>query len=168
LGGTLTISSEPGKGMTNVMRIPLTMAIMDGMEVSVGDSIFTIPINNVRQSFKVSNDEILHDSVNGEMIQVMHNYYPIIRARDLLHLPKGTDNIEDGILLWLESGDHSYCLLVDELLGEQQIVVKPLPPYVNNFDIKNYGIAGCSIMGDGSISIILDAGSLYTAAHSVN
>jgi two-component system chemotaxis sensor kinase CheA len=144
------------------------MAIMDGMEVSVGDSIFTIPINNVRQSFKVAREEVLHDSVNGEMIQVMQNYYPIIRARDLLHLPKGKDNVEDGILLWLESGDRSYCLLVDELLGEQQIVVKPLPPYVNNFDIKNYGIAGCSIMGDGSISIILDAGSLYTAAHGTN
>ena len=54
---------------------------------------------------------------------------------------------------------------VDELLGEQQIVVKPLPSYVNNMDIKNYGIAGCSILGDGNISIILDAGSLYAAAH---
>jgi two-component system chemotaxis sensor kinase CheA len=168
LGGSISQASEPGQGMTTTLRIPLTMAIMDGMEVSVGGSIFTIPINNVRQSFKVSREEVLHDSVNGEMIQVMHNYYPIIRARDLLHLPEGKENVEDGILLWLESGDRSYCLLVDELLGEQQIVVKPLPPYVNNFDIKNYGIAGCSIMGDGSISIILDAGSLYTAAHGMN
>ena len=65
--------------------------------------------------------------------------------------------------MWLESGDCSYCLFVDELLGEQQIVVKPLPAYVNNFDIKNYGITGCSILGDGNISIILDAGDLYKA-----
>ena len=72
--------------------------------------------------------------------------------------------MEDGILMWLESGDCSYGLFVDELLGEQQIVVKPFPTYVNNFDIKNYGITGCSILGDGNISIILDAGGLYTAA----
>ncbi len=69
--------------------------------------------------------------------------------------------------MWLESGDCSYCLFVDELLGEQQIVVKPLPAYVNNFDIKNYGITGCSILGDGNISIILDAGGLYAAARNV-
>ena len=164
LGGTVTISSELGKGMTTTMKIPLTMSIMDGMEVSVGKTIFTIPIQHVRQSFKVSSQDILHDSVNGEIIKLMNNYYPIIRAKNLYSLPDGVDNIEDGILMWLESGDTSYCLLVDELLGEQQIVVKPLPPYVNNFDIKNYGIMGCSILGDGSISVILDAGNLFAAA----
>ena len=165
LGGSVSISSEAGRGMTTTMRIPLTMAIMDGMEVSVGDSIFTIPINNIRQSLKVSASDILHDSVNGEMIKIMNNYYPIIRARDLYHLPGGFENIEDGILMWLESGNCSYALFVDKLLGEQQIVVKPLPSYVNNFDIKNYGISGCSILGDGNISIILDVGNLYTSAN---
>ena len=167
LGGTVTITSEQGKGMTTTMRIPLTMAIMDGMEVSVGDSIFTIPINNIRSSLKITEQDILHDSVNGEMVKIMDGYYPIIRARDFYSLPGGVDNIGDGILMWLESGDCSYGLFVDELLGEQQIVVKPLPSYVNNMDIKNYGIAGCSILGDGNISIILDAGSLYAAAHGV-
>ena len=165
LGGTVTITSEQGKGMTTTMRIPLTMAIMDGMEVSVGDSIFTIPINNIRSSLKITEQDILHDSVNGEMVKIMDGYYPIIRARDFYSLPGGVDNIGEGILMWLESGDCSYGLFVDELLGEQQIVVKPLPSYVNNMDIKNYGIAGCSILGDGNISIILDAGSLYAAAH---
>jgi two-component system chemotaxis sensor kinase CheA len=154
-----------GRGMTTTMRIPLTMAIMDGMEVSVGESIFTIPINNIRQSLKVSNSDILHDSVNGEMIKIMDNYYPIIRARDHYNLPGGVENIEDGILMWLESGNCSYALLVDKLLGEQQIVVKPLPSYVNNFDIKTYGISGCSILGDGNISIILDVGNLYASAN---
>lgn len=66
--------------------------------------------------------------------------------------------------MWLESGDSSYCLFVDELLGEQQIVVKPLPAYVNNFNVKSYGISGCSILGDGNISIILDVGNLHAAA----
>lgn len=166
LGGTVSITSEPGQGMTTTMRIPLTMAIMDGMEVSVGNSIFTIPINNVRSSLKVSESDILHDSVNGEMIKVMDSYYPVIRAKELYCLPEGLDTIDDGILMWLESGDCSFCLFVDELLGEQQIVVKPLPAYVNNFDIKRYGITGCSILGDGSISIILDAGGLFAAVHN--
>ena len=167
LGGNVTITSEQGQGMITTMRIPLTMSIMDGMEVSVGDSIFTIPINNICSSMKMTSKDILHDSVNGEMVKVMDNYYPVIRARDFYNLPGGAEEIEDGILLWLESGDCSYCLFVDELLGEQQIVVKPFPTYVNNFDIKNYGITGCSILGDGNISIILDAGGLYAAAHGV-
>ena len=166
LGGNVTITSELGKGMTTTIRIPLTMAIMDGMEVSVGDSIFTIPINNIRQSFKVSKSDILRDSVDGEMIKLTDRYYPVIRAKGFYRLPSGTDVIDEGILLWLESGDLSYCLFVDELLGEQQIVVKPLPSYINNFNVKNYGIMGCSILGDGNISIILDAGNLYTAAQS--
>ncbi|MBS5150575.1 MAG: chemotaxis protein CheW, partial [Butyricicoccus pullicaecorum] len=75
---------------------------------------------------------------------------------------------EDGILVWVDSGELSYCLFVDELLGEQQVVVKPLPSYLNNFNIKNSGITGCTIMGDGNISIILDVGNLYTAAHNGN
>ncbi len=167
LGGSVSITSEQGRGMTTIMRIPLTMAIMDGMEVSVGHSIFTIPINNIRSSIKLTEADILHDSVNGEMVKMLDGYYPVIRARDFYNLPGGAEKIEDGILMWLESGDCSYCLFVDELLGEQQIVVKPLPAYVNNFDIKNYGITGCSILGDGNISIILDAGGLYAAARNL-
>ena len=163
LGGSVSITSEQGKGMTTIMRIPLTMAIMDGMEVSVGDSIFTIPINNIRSSIKTTEEAILHDSVNGEMVKMLDGYYPVIRARDFYNLPGGAEKIDDGVLMWLESGDCSYCLFVDELLGEQQIVVKPLPAYVNNFDIKSCGITGCSILGDGNISIILDAGDLYKA-----
>lgn len=166
LGGSVTLTSELGKGMTTTMKIPLTMAIMDGMEVSVGKTIFTIPIHNIRQSFKVSAEDVLHDTVNGEIIKVMDNFYPIIRAKNLYSLPYGVDNVEDGILLWLEAGDTSYCLLVDELIGEQQVVVKPLPTYVTNFDIKNRGIIGCSILGDGSISVILDAGNLSNTAFS--
>ena len=81
-------------------------------------------------------------------------------------MDQGFDNIEDGILMWVEAGDRSYCLFVDELLGEQQIVVKPLPNYVNDFGVKNYGITGCSILGDGSISIILDVVNVYAATHS--
>jgi two-component system chemotaxis sensor kinase CheA len=167
LGGTVSISSEPGLGMTTVMRIPLTMAIMDGMEVAVGKSLFTIPINNIRQSFKVSQSEIIRDDNNREIIKCMDEFYPVIRVKDMYHLSDGFDDVEEGILMWLESGDYSYCLLVDELLGEQQVVVKQLPGYVNSYNVKDYGINGCTLLGDGSISIILDVASLYSATQNM-
>ncbi len=167
VGGTVTITSEEGHGMTTTLQIPLTMAIMDGMEVSVGDSIFTIPINNIRQSFKVSAGDIIYDSTNREVISCLNNFYPIIRAKELYQLQKGHDNIEDGILLWLESGECSYCLFVDDLLGEQQVVVKQLPSYVNSYNIKRYGINGCTLLGDGSISIILDVANLYASTQEL-
>ena len=167
VGGTVSISSEWGKGMTTTLKIPLTMAIMDGMEVSVGESLFTIPINNIRSSARVTENEIIHDPARGEMMKFQDNFYPIIRAKELFSLEDGHDNIEDGILVWLEAGERSYCLFVDELLGQQQIVVKPLPSYVNSFDIKSCGITGCSIMGDGSISIILDVANLYNAGQGM-
>ncbi len=167
LGGTVSISSELGKGMTTTIRIPLTMAIMDAMEVSVGGSIFTIPINNILSTIKVSSSEVIHDSSSGEIIKCQGSFYPIVRAKELYQLQDGCTNIEDGVLIWLEAGDRSYCLFVDELLGQQQVVVKQLPAYVNSFNVKNYGINGCTLRSDGSISIILDVASLYTAARGM-
>ena len=165
VGGTVSLSSEFGKGMTTTLKIPLTMAIMDGMEVSVGGSLFTIPINSILSSIKVTSDQIVYDPAQGEMMKIRDNYYPVIRAKDIFQMPHGRDNVEEGIMIWVEAGERSYCLFVDELLGEQQIVVKPLPSYVNSFNVKSYGITGCSILGDGSISIILDMANLYNAAH---
>ncbi|MGI5962420.1 MAG: chemotaxis protein CheA [Lawsonibacter sp.] len=165
VGGTVSISSEPGKGMTTTLKIPLTMAIMDGMEVSVGNSIFTIPIHNIRQSFKIGASDLVRDAAGGELFKCLGSFYPVVRMRDLYHIESGHTQIEDGILIWLESGELSYCLFVDELLGEQQVVVKPLPSYLNNFNIKSRGIAGCTILGDGNISIILDVGTLYAPTH---
>lgn len=161
VGGTVSISSEPGQGMTTTLKIPLTMAIMDGMEVSVGRSIFTIPIHNIRQSFKVSEGDLIHDASGGELFKCMGSYYPVVRMRDRYRIEGGCTEIGDGILIWLESGELSYCLFVDELLGEQQVVVKPLPSYLNRFSVKQSGIAGCTILGDGNISIILDVSNLY-------
>ncbi len=163
VGGSISMSSERGKGTTIALKIPLTMAIMDGMEVSVGGSIFTIPINNIRQSFKVTAQDLIYDPNRDEMIKCMDQFYPIIRLKNFYHLEKGFEDIGDGILIWVGDDETSYCLFVDELIGEHQIVVKPLPAYVNAFNIKNYGITGCTILGDGSISIILDVANLYSS-----
>jgi len=165
LGGTITITSDWGEGSCTTLKIPLTLAIVEGMETAVGASIFTIPINNIRQCFRVSNDEIIHDVSGREIVKRMDEFYPIIRIHDLYSIDTEVKNIEDGILIWVESGDRSYCLFVDELIGEQQVVVKPLPTFLNNYNIKNSGIAGCTILGDGNISIILDILNVYTLAH---
>lgn len=166
VGGTVTITSELGKGMCTTLKIPLTMAIVDGMEIAVGKSVFTIPIANIRQSFKVKNEDVIYDTDGNEIIKCMDQFYPIIRIHSLYNIETEITSIEDGILIWVEAGDKSYCLFVDELLGEQQVVVKPLPVYLNSFNIKNYGICGCTILGDGNISIILDVLTLYAAAHN--
>ena len=163
VGGTVSITSEPGQGMTTTLKIPLTMAIMDGMEVSVGSSIFTIPIHNIRHSFRVRESDLIHDASGGELFKCMGNFYPVIRMNERYQIPDGCTDIRDGILIWLEAGELSYCLFVDELLGEQQVVFKPLPSYLNRFNIKQSGISGCTILGDGNISIILDVANLFAA-----
>ena len=164
VGGTVLLSSEEGEGSCVTLKIPLTLAIMDGMEVSVGDSIFTIPTSNIHQAFKVTREKIIHDADGKEMIECMGNYYPIVRLHQLYDIETKSDDIESGILVWVESSDKSYCLFLDELLGEQQVVVKPLPAYLDNFDIKHSGITGCTIMGDGNISLILDISALFDVA----
>lgn len=166
VGGTVSISSEFGQGSCVTLKIPLTLAIVDGMEMAVGKSIFTIPIANIRQSFKVTAENVIYDTDGGEIIERMGIFYPIIRLHKLYNIQTETTNIEDGILVWVESGDKSYCLFLDELMGEQQVVVKPLPLFLNNFNIKHSGITGCTILGDGNISIILDIMTLYDVAHN--
>ncbi len=164
VGGTITISSELGVGTTMTLKIPLTMAIMDGMKVTVGSSIFTIPIANIRQSFKITADQIIRDESGNEMVDCLGSFYPIIRLHEFFNLETEVTSAEEGILMWVEATDRSYCLFVDNLIGEQQVVVKPLPTFLSSFNLKNSGIAGCTILGDGNISIILDIISLYTAA----
>ena len=163
IGGTVTITSELGKGMCTTMKIPLTMAILDGMEVSVGKSIFTIPISNIRQSFKITPEEIIYDAQGQEIVKRMDEFYPIIRVHRIYNIETEITNLEDGILVWVGEGDKSYCLFVDELIGEQQVVLKPLPSYLNAYNIKQSGIGVCTILGDGNISIILDITTLHHA-----
>ncbi|MCL1809357.1 MAG: chemotaxis protein CheA [Clostridiales bacterium] len=166
VGGVVSMTSEIGKGTTTTLNIPLTLAIVDGMEIVVGDSIFTIPLHNIRSSFKVASQDIIYDSAGGEMICRMESFYPVVRLHEFYGLETDVTSVEDGIVIWIEAGDKSYCLFVDRLLGEQQVVVKPLPNYLYAFNIKKLGIAGCTILGDGNISIILDIPSLYEAAVS--
>ena len=167
VGGIVSITSELGKGSCTTLKIPLTLAIADGMEISVGKSIFTIPISNIRQSFKATEEDIILDPSGHEMVRCMDEFYPVVRIGELYNIPDSCTKINDGILMWVEASDKSYCLFVDKLIGEHQVVVKPLPPYLQQFHIKDSGISGCSILGDGNITIILDVAHVYAAAQGI-
>ncbi len=165
VGGTLSIDSDLGKGTTMTMKIPLTLSIVDGMKVAVGDTTFTIPIANIRSSFKVDNAEIIRDENGNEMIDRDGEFYPIVKLNEFYCIRgQHDDDMRDGIMVWVEASDKSCCLYADELIGEQQVVVKPLPQFVSIFDLKSRGISGCTILGDGTISIILDVLGVYNAA----
>jgi two-component system chemotaxis sensor kinase CheA len=156
IGGTMTIESIKGTGTDVLFKIPLTLAIIAGMGVNVGDNIYNIPIPNIRESFKATSKQLLTDPDKNEMIMVRGTCYPVIRLHDIFQTKSLYTNIEDGILLLVDSGDRMACIFADELIGKQQIVVKSLPSYLNRYAAKGSGVAGCTIMGNGNISLILD------------
>lgn len=156
IGGTVTIESVKGQGSTIFFKIPLTLAIISSMEIRVGANIYAIPIVNIRESFKAGADRIIKDPDGNEMIMIRGACYPIVRLHEIFHLDDTCTKIEDGILLLVDSGDRLACILADDLIGKHQVVVKPLPLFLNRFSVKESGIAGGTILGDGSISLILD------------
>ncbi len=161
VGGTLSIDSKPGQGTVFTIKIPLTLAIADGMEIAVGDSIYTLPITSIRQSLKIYDDQqIIYDTDGTEMVMLYGECFPLIRLHELFHIDTPITDLHDGIVVQIESADKVACLFADELLGEQQVVVKPFPSFLNKYEIKRLGLSGCTILGDGSISLILDANSL--------
>ncbi len=155
-GGEVILDCVPGQGASVSIKIPLTLAIVNGMKVLVGDSIFTIPINNIKQSMKVDHTNIIEDNEKNEGILIRDVCYPIIRLHRLYGIDTPVQEIKDGIILLVESSESSYCIFADALIGEQQVVIKPLPSYLNQYNVKEKGISGCAILGDGSISLILD------------
>lgn len=164
VGGTVYISSEIGEGTTTQFKIPLTLAIIDGMELTVGNYQFTLPISNIRQSFKATKDDIVHDAARGEMVKREDEFITLVRLNKLYKIDGAIEDIEEGIVMWVEFGGRSYCLMVDELIGQHQVVVKPLPLYFGGYNLRDFGIAGCTILGDGNISIILDAPNIFNFA----
>ena len=161
VGGTISIDSKAGQGTTFTLKIPLTLAIMDGMELAVGGSVFTMPITSIKQSFKFSRDQqLVRDTDGSEMIMLRGECFPLIRLHEIFQIPTEVTELSEGIVMQIENGDQIACIFADELLGEQQVVVKPFPAFLNQYSIKQLGLSGCSILGDGSISLILDANSL--------
>lgn len=154
--GSVTVDSVYGEGTTITIKIPLTIAIMDGMLVRVGESIFTIPVTSIKQSIIVKHDEVFKDLDNKEMLTIRGECFSILRLHELYRLETKVTEIEDGIVIMVEEDGKSVCLFADELLGEQQVVIKALPEYIN----KVKGTSGCTLLGTGSISLILDVAQL--------
>lgn len=156
IGGSISIESTQGMGTTISIKIPLTLAIIDGMEIGVGRSKYTIPTTSIRESFKVDEKEVICDSDGNEIIMIRGNAYQVKRIHRIFHKKTEVQSISDGIMIMVEGDSKTACLFADELLGEQQVVVKALPKYIKKVD----GIAGCTILGDGSISLILDINAM--------
>lgn len=158
--GTIIVDSKKGVGTNFIIKIPLTLAIIDGMEITVGGLVFTVPISTIRESFKIEPDQILRDTGGNEMIMIRGVCYPILRMHEKFGIETEVTDLQDGILLLVETDNKSVCIFADKLIGEQQVVVKPFPKYLSRYDIKGEGLSGCTIMGDGSISLIIDTNTL--------
>lgn len=159
IGGTISVDSAEGAGTTITLKIPLTLAIIDGMTIRVGSSRYTIPTVSIVESFRPREADIIRDPDDREMIMVRGQCYPILRLHERYGVKPDTTLFSEGILIMVEHDGRSFCLFADELLGQQQVVVKALPDYIKR--MRNIqGLAGCTLLGDGSISLILDPGAL--------
>ncbi len=162
MGGSLNVDSTPHKGMAVQMRIPLTLAIIAGMQVGVGERVFIVPLLSIQKSFKPKSGEVFSDPDGHEMILVRGKCYPVVRLYELFNIESARTQLEDGILVLIDADEQSCCLFVDELIGEQQTVIKPLPLYISRYRTWTKGIAGCTILGDGGVSLIVDINGLYS------
>ena len=155
LGGQVTVDSVYGQGSTTIIKIPLTLAIIEGMSVGVGKSCFSIPISYINRSFRPDAGQIFRDPDGTEMIMVEGKCAPVVRLNQVYGIDNAIEDETNGIILILEAGEQKYAVVADKLLGVQEIVVKPVPKYIQKV-MKTTGISGCTLLGDGSISLILD------------
>ena len=162
LGGQVLVDSIPGQGSTTTLKIPLTLAIIEGMSMKVGKATYTIPITSVRQSFRPDPKDVFYDPDGTEMIMVRGQCYPIVRLGKVYGVDDCETELDKGILILVESDKRMMGIFADRLLGVSEIVVKPVPKYLAKVS-QTKGITGCTLLGDGSISLILDAVSLNRA-----
>ncbi|MHB8129297.1 MAG: chemotaxis protein CheW [Mobilitalea sp.] len=160
VGGSLSVDSVIDKGTVITLKIPLTLAIIDGMNIKVGKSRYTIPTISIKEFFRTKEGDIFSDPDGNEMIMVRGQCYLIRRLHELYKVKTNITSFTDGIIIMVEQEDNTVCVFADELLGQQQVVVKALPQYIQNFK-KIKGLAGCTLLGDGSISLILDVARMF-------
>ncbi len=156
IGGALEIESTPGFGSTMSLKIPLTLAIIDGIVMEIGSSSFVMETGAIQEFVRVREDMMIHEPNGDEYIMIRGECYPVLRLGRWYGLHDYQESVENGVMLILEVDGNKVCLLVDKLIGEQEIVVKPIPSYIK----KVKGLSGCTQLGDGSIALILDAGGL--------
>jgi two-component system chemotaxis sensor kinase CheA len=153
------MKSKPGEGTTVMLRIPLTMSIIDGMMVRVGKSFFIVPILSIRESICPAADSITITPDSNELVRIRERLYPVIRLHTAYDLNPDNYDLDKGILIVVEAQGRNVCLFVDEIVGQQQTVIKGLSDFiVKTGNVK--GVSGCTILGDGSVCLILDTHAL--------
>lgn len=158
LGGRVDVDSTQGQGSEITIRLPLTLAIVEGMLVRVGTSVYTIPLLAIRESISADPNDVTRLADRQEMVNVRGRLLPILRIEELHEIPDAERDLEKGILVVVEEHGSSFAIFVDELIGQRQTVIKALPTYLG----KLRGVSGCSILSDGNISLILDVKALQS------
>lgn len=156
LNGTVEIDSAEGYGMKVSIRLPLTLAIMDGMSVGVGEEVYILPLSSVVESFQVKSDAVSTVGQGAHLVKVRDEYMPVIELEKVFQVPRFDFDKSSDIMVVIEADGCRVALLVDELLGQQQVVVKNLES--NYRKVPN--ISGATILGDGKVALILDTGAL--------
>ena len=156
LNGTVEIDSSEGFGMKVSVRLPLTLAIMDGMSVGVGNEVYILPLSSVVESFQVKADAVSTVGQGAQLVKVRDEYMPVIELEKVFQVPRFDSEKTSDIMVVIEADGSRVVLLVDELLGQQQVVVKNLES--NYRKVPN--VSGATILGDGKVALILDTGAL--------
>ncbi|EWS65036.1 Chemotaxis protein CheA [Hydrogenophaga sp. T4] len=156
LGGTVEIDSAEGYGMSVKVRLPLTLAIMDGMSVRVSDEVYILPLSSVIESFQIRPSDINTVAQGAQLVKVRDEYMPVIELERVFQVPRFEYNPASPIMVVVESDGARVALMVDELLGQQQVVIKNLES--NYRKVPN--ISGATILGDGKVALILDTSGL--------
>jgi len=160
LNGSVEIDSAEGFGMRVAVRLPLTLAIMDGMSVGVGDEVYILPLSSVVESFQVNPDDVNTVAQGSQLVKVREEYMPVISLERVFQVPRGDSGKSSTIMVVVEADGSRVALLVDELLGQHQVVVKNLE--TNYRKVTN--VSGATILGDGTVALILDTGALVRRA----
>ena len=156
LGGRVEIHSERGQGTRMTVRLPLTLAILDGMSVRCGEELFILPLTYIVESLRPAPGAVRTITGRGRVVQIRGEYLPVVALHEVLGIQTAIEQEEDGILVILDTEERQIALFVDALVGQHQVVIKSLE---TNFR-KVPGISGATIMGDGHVALILDATSL--------
>ena len=154
--GTIEISSTLGKGTNVKLKLPLTLAIIEGMMIDVGSQVFTVPLLSVNEAIRPLPNQVKKIKHQGELVEIRGEYIPLLRLHERLSLKPRFENPTEGLVLVVQHANRKQCLLVDEIVDQRPVVIKSLE---DNF-IQIPGIAGATILGDGRVSFILDVPSL--------